>query len=179
MLINFLGFQLGWFSCVLGAAHGMPWLGPLITLPIVALHVASARIIRAELLLLTIVTLIGSVFDQLLLLQGWIQYPASGWPATLLPIWMVALWMLFCTTLNVSLRWMRLHTLTAMIFGFMGGPLAYLGGQRLGAMILVEPKPLILTLALGWGLLMPALLWISKRFDGYAPVLNVETVQVV
>jgi hypothetical protein len=66
-----------------------------------------------------------------------------------------------------------------MIFGFMGGPLAYLGGQRLGAMILVEPKPLILTLALGWGLLMPALLWISKRFDGYAPVLNVETVQVV
>ena len=179
MLINILGFQLGWFSCVLGAAHGMPWLGPLITLPIIAWHVSGARIMRAELLLLAIVTLIGSGFDQLLLLQGWIRYPASGWPASLLPIWMVTLWMLFCTTLNISLRWMRRHTLTAIIFGFIGGPLAYLGGQNLGAMIMVETKPLMFSLALGWGLLMPTLLWLSKHFDGYAPVLKMETVQVV
>ena len=27
MLTNFLLFQVGWFACVLGAAHGMGWPG--------------------------------------------------------------------------------------------------------------------------------------------------------
>ena len=28
-LANFVGFQLCWFACVLGAARGHEWLGPL------------------------------------------------------------------------------------------------------------------------------------------------------
>ena len=30
-LRNLLAFQACWFTSVLGAAHGMPWLGPLVT----------------------------------------------------------------------------------------------------------------------------------------------------
>jgi hypothetical protein len=29
LLVNFVAFQLGWFACVLGAAQGLPWLGPV------------------------------------------------------------------------------------------------------------------------------------------------------
>ena len=27
MFANFLAFQIGWFACVLGGAHDLPWVG--------------------------------------------------------------------------------------------------------------------------------------------------------
>jgi hypothetical protein len=37
-LINFVAFQVGWLVCVRGAARDRPWLGPLVTLPVLARH---------------------------------------------------------------------------------------------------------------------------------------------
>jgi len=165
--INFVGFQLGWFSCVLGAAHQLPWLGVLIAIPIIAWHLQSAGNPRLELALILIATVVGSLFDQAILSLGLIEYPASSWPAWLLPLWMVMLWALFVTTLNVSLRWMRGKYVIATIFGLVGGPLAYLGGVKLGAMHLVKPTEILVILAIGWGVFMPVLVWLSARLDGY------------
>lgn len=174
MLINILCFQIGWFASVLGAAHDMPWLGPLIALPIVGWHVANAGIKRSEFMLIFVVALLGSSYDQSLLAMGWVQYPASAWPMGLLPVWMTGLWLLFATTLNVSLRWLRGRPAIAMLFGFIGGPLAYLGGAKLGALIWLQSTALLVALALGWALLMPVLLWLAVRLDGYASALNGE-----
>ncbi|MEZ0316101.1 MAG: DUF2878 domain-containing protein, partial [Methylophilaceae bacterium] len=115
--INFIGFQLGWFACVLGAANQLPWLGVLISAPIIAWHLWQAGNPRLELTLMLIATFFGTLFDQSLLSLGLIEYPASTWPALLIPVWMMVLWMLFVTTLNVSLRWMRGKYLIATIFG--------------------------------------------------------------
>ncbi len=43
MLINFIAFQVGWFSSVIGAAKQMPWLGPLVLLFVLAIHFKQAR----------------------------------------------------------------------------------------------------------------------------------------
>ena len=40
-LFNFVAFQVGWFSCVLGAANGLPLLGVLVVCLIVALQAAA------------------------------------------------------------------------------------------------------------------------------------------
>ena len=45
-LINFAAFQAGWFACVAGAAHGLPWLGPLLVLPVAGWHLANAEPIQ-------------------------------------------------------------------------------------------------------------------------------------
>lgn len=158
MLTNFLAFQLGWFACVLGAAHGLPWLGPLAALPVLALSVWQAPQRMPQLQRLTLVTLLGSAFDQAVLLSGWLSYPAADWPAQLLPPWMVALWALFATTLDVSLRWLRQHLKLAALLGAISAPLAYYAGVRLGASTWHEPLPLAITLATGWALLLPLLL---------------------
>ncbi|MDT8319119.1 MAG: DUF2878 family protein [Xanthomonadales bacterium] len=42
LFINFAAFQLGWFSCVLGAANGVAWIGPPVVLGVVVLHLAQA-----------------------------------------------------------------------------------------------------------------------------------------
>jgi hypothetical protein len=81
---------------------------------------------------------------------------------------MVALWFGFSTALNVSLRWMRQHMVIGSIFGFIGGPLAYISGEKLGAMQLVEFNTLMIVLGLGWALIVPSLLLLSTKLDGYA-----------
>jgi hypothetical protein len=165
-LMNFVGFQIGWFGCVLGGANAMPWLGPVLALPILTWHFYQSPAWTQELRLILVIMVTGSLFDQFLLWLGWIQYPLSSWPSWLLPVWMMSLWMLFSSTLNISLRWMRGRHLVAMLFGAIGGPIAYLAGQKLGAMELVAPTNALLALAVGWGLMMPAMLWLSTIFDG-------------
>jgi len=171
VVINIVGFQVGWFICVLGAAQGLPWLGPLVAAPILAWHLLNAASMSDELKLIIIATLLGVLFDQTLLSAGLLRFADSAaWPAYLLPPWMMALWLLFNTTLNVGLRWMRGHIVIAVFFGLIGGPLAYLAGAKLGAIKLLDMPTLLVVLGIGWGLLMPILLWLSTLFDGYAPV---------
>ncbi len=167
-IINFVGFQIGWFACVLGGAYALPWLGPLLAVPILAWHFHQSSAWDRELKLILIIAIVGSAFDQCLLSLGWIQYPASSWPSWLLPLWMMTLWTLFSSTLNVSLRWMRGKYLVSVIFGAIGGPIAYLAGQKLGAMELVSQTNVLIVLAVGWGLMMPAMLWLSTLFDGHS-----------
>ncbi|WP_240031972.1 DUF2878 domain-containing protein [Pseudomethylobacillus aquaticus] len=166
--INFIAFQLGWLACVIGAAQGMPWLGPLVALVVVLWHLRHKADAGRELSWILAAVAVGSLFDQALLSLGWISFVSSSWPAWLLPAWMVSLWLLFCTTLNVSMRWMHGRWLIAMVFGAVGGPLAYLAGAKLGAMSLLDTEAMLIALAIGWGCLMPALLWLSARFDGNA-----------
>jgi len=81
---------------------------------------------------------------------------------------MTTLWALFSSTLNVSLRWMRGRTALAIVFGAIGGPLAYLAGEKLGAMQLVAQPHALLALASGWAM---AMFWLSRfagQHDGYA-----------
>ena len=165
VLANFLVFQAGWFATVLGAANGAPWLGPVAVLCAVALHLRSADDIVAESRLLASAVALGLVADSLLLASGWIAYPNGSWIPGLAPYWIVTLWALFATTLNVSMRWMSGRYLLAALFGAIGGPLSYLAGARLGAMSFVDTGAAVTALALGWGLAMPLLMWLAARFE--------------
>ena len=85
---------------------------------------------------------------------------------------MVALWMLFATTLNLSLAWLKRHLFVAVLFGAIGGPLAYLGGEKLGALNFESPTAGLIALAIGWALLTPLLAMIAQRFDGFVSRLD-------
>ena len=76
------------------------------------------------------------------------------------------MWMLFATTLNVSLGWLKSRRYLAMAFGFFGGPLSYYTGAKLGGVVLVDRLPALAALAIGWAVLMPLLLALADRYDG-------------
>ena len=174
ILINFIGFQIGWFACVLGASHDISWLGPVVVLPIVFWHLYKAPQPSKALTLVIVVAILGSLFDQTLLMLGWIGFPPNFLPEALLPLWMTALWMLFATTLNLSLRWLQGRVLLAILFGLIGGPMAYIAGVKLGAMHMLQADKLLVTLAIGWGLLMPVLLGIAGKLDGFTPAIKAK-----
>ena len=169
---NFVLFQIGWFACVLSAAAHQPWIGVLVTTGVVLAHVLRAPLPEAELKLVLLSLGLGLVFDSLLVWQGWLQYSSGILLPNLAPYWIVALWGLFATLLNVSLRWMRGRWVIAVLFGAAGGPAAYYGGLRLGALEFTNMPAGLMALAIGWAVLTPLLLALSSRFDGYAGLLE-------
>jgi Protein of unknown function (DUF2878) len=167
IIINFVLFQIGWFACVIGAAKQLPWLGVVMVMPIVAWHLNQSKHAKPELFLLLVSIAVGSLFDQLLQDSSLVTYQSHGWTNMLVPVWILALWAAFTTTLNVSLRWMRNRWLIAISFGLIGGPLAYVAAEKLGAVTLDIAPLSYVALGVGWGILTPVLLMLSEKFDGF------------
>lgn len=171
-LINFLAFQFGWFSCVLGAAYGYPLVGLAAVFGVVSLHLLRAPRPASEVSLLISCALTGVVFDSLLLATGWIAYPNGEWVPGLAPYWIVAMWVLFGTTLRESMAWLQGRWVLAAMAGAAGGPLSYLAGQKLGAIEFVTPTPALLTLAVGWGVMMPMLAALARPASAKARAIS-------
>ncbi len=171
MLLNIAAFQCGWFACVLGAAWSWPAAGTAIALAIVVAHVALATAPGREGALVLAAGAFGAVFDSALVAAGLVGYTSGTVLPQAAPAWIVAMWLLFAITLNHSLRWLRHRDTLAAMLGAIGGPLAFLAGERLGAVVFPERTAALLALAAGWALALPLLLRLSLRLDGApAPV---------
>ena len=112
--------------------------------------------------------LVGAAFETLLAQTGWVRFANGTLLADTAPYWMVMLWAVFATTLNVSLRWLRARPGLAALFGAIGGPIAYYSGAKLGALELAAAGAALVAIAIGWALLTPLLLGAARRLDGYA-----------
>ena len=93
----------------------------------------------------------GRGLDTLWALTGLIDFHGNA----LLPLWMLALWLMFSTV------WTRLTSTTTLpgwiltLMATLGGPMAYVIGERLGAMTFLEPAFIVIRwMALGWLVLM-------------------------
>jgi hypothetical protein len=166
ILINLVAYQLGWFACILGAAYGAPLIGTSIALTLVVFHLARAFNPLAELKLIVAAAGIGIVLDSLLVAFGLITFTSGNWIAGVAPHWMVALWMIFATTLNISLQWLKDRMLLAVIFGALGGPLAYFAGEKLGALRFELLALGMSAVAVGWAVAMGLLILLARRFNG-------------
>lgn len=164
--INVVMFQIGWFACVLGGARGMPGIGAAVALAVVALHLFLAPQPKFELVLVLFAAALGIVADTLLIRGGWLTFDSGVIFSGVAPYWMVALWMNFATTINVSLHWLKQRPLLAIAFGALGGPLAYFAGAKLGAVTMSNPAAALAAVGVVWALAMPLLLIIADRFNG-------------
>lgn len=163
-IASFVALQVTWFACVLGAAHGMPWLGPLVVLVALGAHLRwTPRARRSrEVLVLALTALFGFLLDTSLLSCG-VTILAG---ARVSPFWLVALWptVAAATAPGASLGSLVGRPSLAALLGALSGPLAYAGGARLGA-IALDPSPLRLNLvlALCWAPVLPGLFLLRRR----------------
>lgn len=164
VLANFALYQLAWLACVWGAAAGRSGIGVAVALTVIAVRLRGTRRRGAELRLILLTGLIGGAWESLLIGLDWVRYRdswAEGWP----PLWIIALWLAFATTLNVSLRWLQNRPGLAALLGLAGGPLAWWAGERFGALELASPVSSLCVIGLGWAMLMPALLALAEYCD--------------
>ncbi len=171
---NFILFQVGWFAAVLGAARGLFWLGPATILVVALIHLSLAAERSRVALVLLVTALVGILFDSTLVALQVFSPVRDAMPSPLSPLWMVALWVNFATTFTRSLAWLRNRYLLAGLFGALGGPAAYYGGAKLGAMTELPGSTGLFILAIAWGMAVPLLfalmeLLIKKRPSQQTP----------
>lgn len=163
---NFLIYQGVWLACVIGAGSGIPWLGVAVAILALTWHWHVALRPRVELKLIAMTGLIGGLWETLLVRADWVRYQGDlpdGWT----PLWIVALWLVFATTLNFSLSWLKGRYVLASALGALGGPAAWAAGEKMGALQLQHGQQSLWVIAIGWLVIMPLLIalsdWLTPR----------------
>lgn len=168
-ILNLALYEAGWFGCVLSAAAGRPWQAAGLALAAAAIHLALARDRQAELRLLLAVGLLGFVVDSVQLSLGVFRFASGQLVAGLAPVWIIAMWLQFATTLQHCLDWLRGRYLLSAAAGLVGGPLAFWGGEKLGGVLFLSPRwRSYLILSLAWGLALPLLTGLAARWRPHA-----------
>lgn len=144
MFILAIGFDLYWVLVVLFRERGLAlWLALAI---LACLLLPPAQRISA-----LILAAAGSGLDALWALTGLIDFQGNA----LLPLWMVALWLMFATLWTHLTCSTRLPGWILVLMATCGGPVAWIIGKRLGAVTFLEPTFIVVGLmAAGWLVLM-------------------------
>lgn len=162
VLLNYGLFQAGWGICVLGAAAGHPWPATAAGLAVVLAHLALAREIARESLLLLTGLLLGLLVDGFHIHTGVLVFPIGTLHPGLPPPWILVLWLQFAMTLHFSLAWLAGRYALGALLGSVAGALAYWAGVRLGAADFgADPVPCLIQIGLSWGLTLLVLLKVS------------------
>jgi hypothetical protein len=166
-LINLILFQLGWFACVLGGANDHIIVGVLIAFAVIVYHFYKAVDSRHELRLVSIALLIGILYESAMVYLRLAHYQHGQIHEAIAPLWMILMWPLFATTLNLSMRWLKSMPLWSIaIIGAVSAPFAYYAGNRLGAVSYDDIALSLIVIASAWSLFLPVLVLSSKKFDG-------------
>lgn len=164
--INLSLFKLGWLAVVFSAAAGMAEVGAASVALIALVHLVRAHKISNELALLVIAGVVGLIWETILVQGGFLAYPTITSNGAVAPYWIVAMWVLFATTLNVGMKWLQKNLLLASVAGAVCGPLSFLAGQQAGAVTLADHS--VVVLGLGWAVLLPAIVLVARNLDGYS-----------
>lgn len=173
-IINLILFQAGWWACVLLGGSPAHWSGTLIAAGIIAFHLSLSDQAYAEAKLIALAILTGLVWDSLLVKLGLLNYSYGMMTNTLAPHWIIAIWAIFATTFNLSLRWLKNRTLAASLMGAIGGPLSYFAGMKVGSVSMPDQLLAMIVLGVGWALLMPLLMSFSMRYDGFSETFDMR-----
>ena len=165
LLASFAAFQAAWFACVMLAARGETLAATASVLAAVALHFAWSDGRRADLKLAIVALAIGALWDSAMARSELVAYGGPSWSAGWAPPWILALWVLFATTLRGPLRWLHGRRLLAAVFGGVGGPFSYLAASRLGACAFPDAPVALVVLGGGWAVVTPLLVQLASRLD--------------
>ena len=170
VVINLSLFKIAWLVTVFAAAASVPIAGALAIAAAVAVHLARADSPRAEALLLVSAAIIGLAWESAMVAAGILAYDSGLLLPGFAPYWIVAMWVLFATTLNVGMRWLQKSTLVAAIAGAIGGPMSFLAGQKAGAVSFADTTLSLLVVGAGWAVLLPALVGLARRLAAVSHV---------
>ena len=165
VIVNLAVFKVAWTAVVISAAAGIPAIGVAAVFLAVGVRLKSCDGAATEVRLLLVAAAIGFAWESILVLSGLLEYPSGNWAPGMAPFWMVSMWVLFATTLNVGMRWLRRNRAVAAIAGAIGGPVGFFAGSSAGAVELLSPAIALIAIGLGWAVLLPALVHIATVLE--------------
>ena len=163
-IINLVIFQLVWVITVVSASLDRIWPSPAALCFFLAVHSMISTTARPDFILAAIAVTMGFVIDTVFIQTGVLRFEMNLPWLSVAPFWLWILWVNFALTLNNCLGWLQGRYQMAAIFGFVGGPLSYLFGIRLGAgELLVTPLTAFFIIGLCWSVTTPFLLFAARE----------------
>jgi len=168
-IYNILGFKVCWWACVLGSVSNQKYSGPLLVIIYLFIHlyIISDELRQSEILLLLFAGIFGTFVDTIFLNLNLLSYEGSYSNITYIaPLWITAMWVGFTATLNHAFKKIIDKYFIQFVLGLIFGPLAYITGNGLGAIIFnpeYNQNLILFIIAIAWGLSFPLLCWISNR----------------
>jgi len=164
---NVISVDIGWGACVLGAAWGYHWLGMVVVLLLLIIHIAVIE--RNKIRIVFIVALItiatGFLADTLLIILGTVEPNRWLMPPPLTALWDLMIWVNFSLSLDRALRFLQKKPLLAAVLGSVIAPPTYYAAGRLGALRFSEPSYLgLIWVGVIWFVVMPWLALMAKQF---------------
>ncbi|MBO6851960.1 MAG: DUF2878 domain-containing protein [Marinobacter sp.] len=156
-VINFVLFQAGWLICIL--YPGMAAAGVVALFLVIHFALISQnRWMEAQ--FIGFGTVIGGVLDGIWFNTG-ILDDGTG-QVVITPIWLIAIWAIFMTTLSHSLQWISSKPWLPWVLAPITGPFAYWSASQLGAVELPVLSTSLIALAVGWLVVFPMLLYVRN-----------------
>lgn len=159
LIFNLLGYNFTWFGLIY---WGNAFIPVAITFLVAHFYWNRNRVLR-EFIIIFSVAYIGIVVDSILQFTGVFIFPESNH----LPLWLMALWVCFATTITQSLSLLSYSKLYQGLVGFFLAPLSYLAGQQLNVvefgMTTIETY---LLLSFIWCFLMLSFFYIKGFLSG-------------
>ena len=166
-LVNIIGFQSVWWGCVFGTMYNYFYLGPLLAIIFITIHMKHIDIQSNELKLILYISILGTIIDTSFIYTNLLHYEGGyshNFPIA--PLWITSMWAGFAATLNHSMSWLKNKYLTSMLLGVIFGPLAYISGQKLGVIHFLSSYDVTMAvLAILWGLAMPTMYLINDKLN--------------
>ncbi|MFT5659129.1 MAG: hypothetical protein ACI9KN_002412 [Gammaproteobacteria bacterium] len=158
-ILNLAIFQIGWAVCVLGGGiYAIEY-----TIAALLAHHHFINETKSEWYLISIVTVVGCLWDILMVQSGMILYAESGLFG--IPVWLVCIWILFATTFMHGLAWLNRYLWLAGLLAAGFGPLSYWFGVELSDASFGTPVlTSLLVVATGWSVLFPMGIYVTRRF---------------
>ncbi|WP_198538311.1 DUF2878 domain-containing protein [Marinicella sediminis] len=146
ILLNLL-----WFASVLGAANALLLPAILSLFLLLAVVFVYQGFDRKDCKVILISLLCGLLIDGFLNSTGWLVYAAQMHDLRYLPpFWIMMLWLGFAATIRTGMNWMLKSPALGAVFMLIGAPLSYYSASRLGAVELLQPWPVMITIGLTW-----------------------------
>ncbi|WP_016957373.1 DUF2878 domain-containing protein [Catenovulum agarivorans] len=156
-LVNLVLFQLCWLLAAFYQQQAVVFM-----LLIIILHFVLSPTKKLDFKVLP-VALAGMLIDQILMQFAVVQF--VGEP-TVIPIWLMSLWVIFSFCLNHSLNWLNhIQVKYVVLLGATFGPISYFGGLSLGAFeTSTSQNVFLLTYAAVWAIFLPLSRFYCQRF---------------
>ncbi len=168
-ITNFILFQTAWFVTIFSAAYGKPYIGVLFTMLWMPFHLSLVANRKTELMLIGSAVLIAAIFELILFMNGFVSYPEHVALFSLVPLWMITLWVNLALTINHSMSWLKERYVLSASLAAIAGPLTYAAGERFGAIIL-HGMPSLIAISIMWLFAMPLLFWLSHLLTNFKVV---------
>ena len=128
----------------------------------VHLTLSVERSVEARLVVFA--TAVGALVEMGQIAAGTYRFTSGTGIEALPPAWLLTMWAQFATTFRHSLRTVIARPPQAALFGAIGGPIAFLAGERLGAVTLLEPLMHgLLRLSISWALALVVFSAVLRR----------------